>query len=72
MGASAGVVLVAAAFPRIVMHTSVWLSEVGLDVSLVQVALWRSADDLVCSFERLYLLDDTLRDDEEGLSRHRG
>jgi alkylated DNA nucleotide flippase Atl1 len=47
-------VLVAAAFPRIVMHTSVWLSEVGLDVSLVQVALWRSADDLVCSFERLY------------------
>lgn len=39
------IVLVGAAFPRIVMHMSVRLNEVGLDVSLVQVALWHSGED---------------------------
>ncbi len=48
------IVLIAGAFPRIVMHTTVWLSELGLDVSLVQVGLWRAGADLVASFERLY------------------
>ncbi len=48
------IVLVAAGFPRIVTHTAVWLSEMGLDISLVQVQLWRSGDELITSFERLY------------------
>ncbi len=48
------IVLIAGGFPRIVMHTAVWLSELGLDVSLVQVGLWRAGADLVASFERLY------------------
>ncbi len=38
------IVLVAAGFPRIVTHTAVWLSEMGLDISLVQVQLWRSGE----------------------------
>ncbi len=48
------IVLISGAFPRIVTHTAVWLSELGLDVSLVQVGLWQSGADLVASFERLY------------------
>lgn len=48
------IVLVAAAFPRVVTHAAVWLSEMGLSVALVQVGLWRSAAGLVTSFERLY------------------
>ncbi len=48
------IVLVAASFPRVVTHSAVWLSEMGLTVALVQVGLWRSAAGLVTSFEQLY------------------
>jgi len=48
------IVLIAGAFPRIVTHTAVWLSEMGLDVSLVQVSVWRAGDQVIGSFERLY------------------
>lgn len=48
------IVLVAGGFPRVVTHSAVWLSEMGLSVALVQVALWRSPEGLVTSFERLY------------------
>ncbi len=48
------IVLVAASFPRIVTHTAVWLSEMGLDVSLVQVGAWQAGEQLIGSFERLY------------------
>lgn len=48
------IVLVASAFPRIVTHTAVWLSEMGLDLSLVQVAVWHAGEQTIGSFERLY------------------
>lgn len=48
------IVLIAGAFPRIVTHTAVWLSEMGLDVSLVQVSVWQAGDQVIGSFERLY------------------
>ena len=46
--------LVAASFPRIVTHTAVWLSEMGLDVSLVQVGAWQAGEQLIGIFERLH------------------
>lgn len=48
------IVPVAAGFPRVVTHSAVWLSEMGLTVALVQVSLWRPAAGLVTSFEQLY------------------
>jgi hypothetical protein len=48
------IVLIAASFPRIVSHTAVWLSEMGLDVSLVQVGAWQAGTQVIISFERLY------------------
>ena len=48
------IVLIAGAFPRIVSHTAVWLSEMGLDVSLVQVSVWMAGEQVIGSFERLY------------------
>ena len=48
------IVLIAASFPRIVSHTAVWLSEMGLDVSLVQVGAWQAGPQVIISFERLY------------------
>lgn len=48
------IVLIAASFPRIVSHTAVWLSEMGLDLSLVQVTVWQAGEQVIGSFERLY------------------
>lgn len=47
-------VLVASSFPVQVTNTVVWLSEQGLDITLLQFSLWRVADRLVAEFSTLY------------------
>jgi hypothetical protein len=47
-------VLVAREFPKQVTHTAVWLSEMGLDIDLVQVSLWRVGEQLVAGFTKIY------------------
>ncbi|MFI9052197.1 DNA-binding protein [Streptomyces sp. NPDC053427] len=47
-------VIIAADFPKQVTHTVVWLSEMNLDIDLVQVGLWKVQDQLVVGFTKLY------------------
>ncbi|MEK2477135.1 DNA-binding protein [Streptomyces noursei] len=47
-------VIIAADFPKQVTHTVVWLSEMNLDIDLVQVGLWKVQDQLVAGFTKLY------------------
>jgi len=47
-------VLVAGSFPRQVTHTAVWLSEMGLDVSLVQVTAWKVDHQILVGFTKVY------------------
>ncbi|MFE6777004.1 DNA-binding protein [Streptomyces sp. NPDC057702] len=47
-------VIIAADFPKRVTHSVVWLSEMGLDIDLVQVGLWRVAGHLVAGFTKVY------------------
>ncbi|MCD2186618.1 hypothetical protein [Actinomycetospora soli] len=47
-------VLIASSFPKQVTSSVVWLSEMSLDISLVQVSLWRVADRLVADFSTIY------------------
>ena len=47
-------VLIAREFPKQVTHTAVWLSEMGLDIDLVQVSLWRVSEQLVAGFTKIY------------------
>lgn len=47
-------VLIASSFPKQVTSSVVWLSEMGLDISLVQVSLWRVGEELVADFSTVY------------------
>ena len=47
-------VLIASGFPKQVTHTVVWLSEMNLDIDLVQVAMWQVGKQLVAGFSRIY------------------
>ncbi|UUN28300.1 MGMT family protein [Streptomyces sp. FIT100] len=47
-------VIIAADFPKQVTHTVVWLSEMNLDIDLVQVGLWKVEDHLVVGFTKVY------------------
>ncbi|MEU7045947.1 hypothetical protein AB0A77_33485 [Streptomyces varsoviensis] len=47
-------VIIAADFPKQVPHTVVWLSEMNLDIDLVQVGLWRVEGHLVAGFTKVY------------------
>lgn len=47
-------VIIAADFPKQVTHTVVWLSEMNLDIDLVQVGLWKVEGHLVVGFTRVY------------------
>jgi alkylated DNA nucleotide flippase Atl1 len=47
-------VIIAADFPKQVTHTVVWLSEMNLDIDLVQVGLWRVGGHLVAGFTKVY------------------
>ncbi|MFK0252732.1 DNA-binding protein [Streptomyces sp. NPDC090445] len=47
-------VITAAGFPKQVTHTVVWLSEMNLDIDLVQVGLWKVNDRLVAGFTKVY------------------
>lgn len=49
------IVLVAGRFSRTVTHCAVWLSEIGLDLTLVEVSAWRLPDGQISvGFEQLY------------------
>ncbi|MFJ2823046.1 DNA-binding protein [Streptomyces toxytricini] len=47
-------VIIAADFPKQVTHTVVWLSEMNLDIELVQVGLWKVKDQLIAGFTKVY------------------
>lgn len=47
-------VIIAADFPKQVTHSVVWLSEMGIDIDLVQVGLWRVEGNLVAGFTKVY------------------
>ncbi|WP_411574237.1 DNA-binding protein [Streptomyces fradiae] len=47
-------VIIAGDFPKQVTHTVVWLSEMNLDIDLIQVGLWKVKDELVASFTKVY------------------
>ncbi|MFF4531386.1 DNA-binding protein [Streptomyces sp. NPDC001407] len=47
-------VIIAADFPKQVTHTVVWLSEMNLDIDLVQVGLWKVEGHLVVGFTKIY------------------
>ncbi|MEU5159153.1 DNA-binding protein [Streptomyces sp. NPDC020875] len=47
-------VIIAAGFPKQVTHTVVWLSEMNLDIDLIQVGLWRVEGHLVAGFTKVY------------------
>ncbi|MFJ4827588.1 endonuclease NucS domain-containing protein [Streptomyces bacillaris] len=47
-------VIIAADFPKQVTHSVVWLSEMGIDIDLVQVGLWRVEGSLVAGFTKVY------------------
>lgn len=46
--------IIAADFPKQVTHTVVWLSEMKLDIDLVQVSLWKIDGNLVAGFTQVY------------------
>ncbi|MFB7945611.1 MGMT family protein [Kitasatospora phosalacinea] len=48
------IVVIAADFPKQVTHTVVWLSEMNLDIALVQVTLWQVEGHLVAGFATVY------------------
>jgi alkylated DNA nucleotide flippase Atl1 len=47
-------VVIAADFPKQVTHTVVWLSEMNLDIDLIQVSLWKVEGHLVAGFTKVY------------------
>jgi alkylated DNA nucleotide flippase Atl1 len=47
-------VLIAAGFPKQVTHTVVWLSEMNVDIDLVEVSVWQIGQQLVAGFTRIY------------------
>ncbi|MFD8980064.1 DNA-binding protein [Streptomyces sp. NPDC059564] len=47
-------VIIAGDFPKQVTHTVVWLSEMNLDINLIQVGLWKVKDQLVAGFTKVY------------------
>jgi len=47
-------VLIAASFPKQVTHTVVWLSELSVDIELIQVNSWIVGEQLVAGFTKVY------------------
>ncbi|MFE9802512.1 DNA-binding protein [Streptomyces goshikiensis] len=47
-------VIIAAGFPKQVTHTVVWLSEMNLDIDLIEVGLWKVQGQLVAGFTKVY------------------
>lgn len=52
------IVLLARSFPHTVTSTAVWLSEMGVDISLVQFQAYRIADRVLLSVSTLYPVPD--------------
>ena len=48
------IVLIASAFPPTVTATVVWLSEMGLDLSLVRVQAYRTRREVVLTASQIY------------------
>jgi alkylated DNA nucleotide flippase Atl1 len=47
-------VIIATEFPKQVTHTVVWLSEMNLDIDLIQVSLWKVGGQLIAGFAKVY------------------
>ncbi|MFJ1715231.1 DNA-binding protein [Streptomyces sp. NPDC088260] len=47
-------VIIAADFPKQVTHSVVWLSEMSLDIDLIQVGLWKVEGHVVAGFTKVY------------------
>ncbi|MFJ3662622.1 DNA-binding protein [Streptomyces sp. NPDC090119] len=47
-------VIIAADFPKQVTHSVVWLSEMSLDIDLIQVGLWKVGEHIVAGFTKVY------------------
>ena len=47
-------VLIATGFPKQVTHTVVWLSEMNVDIDLVEVSVWQVGGQLVAGFSKIY------------------
>jgi hypothetical protein len=47
-------VIIATDFPKQVTHTVVWLSEMNLDIDLIQVSLWKVGGQLIAGFAKVY------------------
>lgn len=47
-------VIIAASFPKVVTNTVVWLSEMNLDIDLIEVGLWRADGRLLAGCTRVY------------------
>jgi alkylated DNA nucleotide flippase Atl1 len=47
-------VIIAADFPKQVTHSVVWLSEMGLDIDLIQVGLWKVDGHVIAGFAKVY------------------
>ncbi|WP_432096933.1 DNA-binding protein [Streptomyces sp. bgisy100] len=47
-------VIIAGSFPKQVTHTVVWLSEMNLDIDLIEVNLWKVEERLVAGFTKVY------------------
>lgn len=52
------IVLLANSFPTTVKASAVWLSEMGVDIALVQLQAYRSGDGIVVSVSQLYPVKD--------------
>ncbi|WP_257138370.1 hypothetical protein [Streptomyces sp. rh34] len=46
--------IIAADFPKQVTHSVVWLSEMSLDIDLIQVGLWKVEGHVVAGFTKVY------------------
>ncbi|WP_323181907.1 hypothetical protein [Streptomyces sp. NBC_00424] len=46
--------IIAASFSKQVTHTVVWLSEMNLDIDLIEVGLWKVQGQLVAGFTKVY------------------
>ena len=52
------IVLVASSFPAVVTASVVWLSEMGLDISLVQVQAYRTGEHIIITVSPIYPVKD--------------
>src|SRR5581483_553505 len=52
------IVLLASSFPPVVTATTVWLTEMGLEIDLIQLQAYRAGEDVVITVSQLYPVPD--------------